>query len=112
MKKYFLISLFVLLANTLAKAQITTYSSYDNEVSAVYEVEDMESYEIKNYNSWTKQGFPSKYALLYINSYRAQINLINAPATIIDYNFYIDDESASNIVDVELINSTPKQLRK
>ena len=113
MKKFILISLFVLLASISAKAQFTTFSSADNEEYAVFEVEDMESYEIKDYNSWTKQGFDHKYSLLYINAYRAQINLINSPATIIDYHLYTEeDESGAAIVDVELINSTPKTIKE
>ena len=113
MKKFILISLLVLLAPISAKAQFTTYSSADNEEYAVYEVEDMDSYEIKDYNNWTKAGFEHKYSLLYINAYRAQINLINSPATIIDYHLYTEeDESGAAIVDVELINSTPKTIKE
>ena len=113
MKKFLFISLLIVLVNSIANAQITSYSSADNEEYAVYEVEDMESYEIKDYNSWTKQGFDQKYSLLYINAYRAQINLINAPATIIDYHLYTDEnESGAVVVDVELINSTPKTIKE
>lgn len=113
MKKYFLISLFVLLANTFAKAQITTYSSYDNVESAVYEVEDMESYEIKDYNSWAKAGVKHEASLMYINAYRAQINLINAPATIIDFHLYNDEEnSGAAELNIEILNSTPKTIKE
>ena len=114
MKKFLLISLLTLLTYAFANAQFTTYSSYDNEESAVFEVEDMESYEIKDYNRWTKQGDSHQSSMLYINAARAQNNLIDAPATIIDYWLYKDkeDESGCLFVDVALINSTPKTIKE
>lgn len=112
-EKSLLISLLIVLANTFANAQITTYSSYDNEELAVFEVEDMESYEIKDYNSWTKAGVKHEASLMYINAYRAQINLINAPATIIDFHLYNDEEnSGAAELNIEILNSTPKTIKE
>lgn len=111
--KKFIISLLILLTTTIAKAQFTTYSSYDNEVEAVYEVEDMDSYEIKDYNRWTKEGDSHESSLMYLNAYRAQINLLSAPATIIKYHFYKEeDESSALRIDVELINTSPKTIKE
>lgn len=113
MKKILFISFVALFTSIYAKAQISSYSSYDNEVSVVYEVEDMESFEIKDYNSWTKAGIKHKASLMYINAYRAQINLINAPATIIDFHLYNDEEnSGAAEVLIEIINSTPKTIKE
>ncbi len=113
MKKTLLISLVALLASISANAQISSYSSYDNEVSVVYEVEDMESYEIKDYNSWTKAGAKHEASLMYINAYRAQINLLNAPATIIDFHLYNDEENTGAAeLTIEIINSTPKTIKE
>lgn len=113
MKKYLLISLIALLAVVTANAQISSYSSYDNEESVVYEVEDMESYEIKDYNSWTKKDLPHESSMMYINAYRAQLNLLNAPATIIDYRIYNDKEVSNAIeIHVEIINSSPKTIKE
>lgn len=113
MKKYLLISLIALLATLTANAQFPTYSSYDNEFSAVYEVEDMESYEIKDYNSWTKKDLPHESSMMFINSYRAQLNLINAPATIIDFQLYNgNDNPGALMLIIELINSTPKTIKE
>lgn len=100
-------------AINFANAQFASYSSYDNEVSAVYEVEDMESYEIKDYNSWAKAGLKHEASLMYINAYRAQINLINAPATIIDYHLFNDEEnSGAAELHIEIINSSPKTIKE
>lgn len=113
MKKFILISLIALLAVVTANAQFPTYSSYDNEFSPVYEVEDMESYEIKDYNSWTKKDLPHESSLMFINSYRAQLNLINAPATIIDFQLYNgNDNPGALMLIIELINSTPKTIKE
>ena len=113
MKKYLSISLIVILVALTANAQFPTYSSYDNEYSAVYEVEDMDSYEIKDYNSWAKEGSPHESSMMFINSYRAQINLINAPATIIDFHLYNgEDNPGALMLIIELINSTPKTIKE
>lgn len=113
MNKYSLISLIALLTTITANAQFSTYSSYDNEFSAVYEVEDMESYEIKDYNSWAKEGDSHESSMMYINAYRAQLNLLSAPATIIDYRLYNDKEVSNAIeIQVEIINSSPKTIKE
>lgn len=113
MKKLLSISLIAILAALTANAQFSTYSSYDNEESVVYEVEDMESYEIKDYNSWAKAGVKHEASLMYINAYRAQINLINAPATIIDYHLFNDEEnSGAAELHIEIINSTTKTIKE
>lgn len=111
MKKYLLISLLTLLTNTFANAQLTIYSSYENEESAVFEVEDMSSNEIKIYNEWVNNGMDPKYALLYINAGRAQDNLINAPATIIDYHLFKDKGNDGAVdVAVEILNTSSKTI--
>lgn len=113
MKKNLIVLLSFIFAINFANAQFASYSSYDNEVSAVYEVEDMESYEIKDYNSWAKAGLKHEASLMYINAYRAQINLINAPATIIDYHLFNDEEnSGAAELHIEIINSTPKTIKE
>lgn len=111
--KNFLFIFLILFAINKGNAQITSYSSYDNEETVVYEVEDMESYEIKDYNRWAKEGYTNESSLMYINAYRAQINLIDAPATIIKY-YFIKNENESDplVVDVELINSTTKTIKE
>lgn len=113
MKKYLSISLIAILTALTANAQFSTYSSYDNEESVVYEVEDMSPNEIKTYNSWISDGLLKNVALMYINAGRAQINLINAPATIIDFHFDRGDQDVDGtvILFVELINTSPKTIK-
>ena len=112
MKKNLIISLLIVLVNSFANAQITTYSSADNEEYAVFEVEDMYPDEIKTYNSWISDGLPENVALMYINAGRAQTNLINAPATIVDFHFDSGNQDVDGTVRlfVELINTSPKTI--
>lgn len=114
MKKYLLILLLTILVKNFANAQFTIYSSADNEDYAVYEVEDMYPDEIKTYNSWISSGLAEKTALMYINAGRAQNNLINAPATIIDFHFDNESQDADGTVNlfVELINTSPKTIKE
>ena len=101
-------------------AQITSYSKWDNVESVAYEVEEMESDEIKTYNSFINNGISIEYALKLINAGRAQTNLIYAPATIINYNFSPEVTEQDSIQDalgacniwVEIINTTPKIIRE
>ena len=113
MKKNLIISLLIVLVNSFANAQITTYSSADNEEYAVFEVEDMYPDEIKTYNSWISDGLPENVALMYINAGRAQTNLINAPATIVDFHFDSGNQDVDGTVRlfVELINTSPKTIK-
>lgn len=115
MKKYFLIFLLTLLVANFANAQFATYSSYDNEESAVFEVEDMSSYEIKNYNEGINKGEKPNNVLFFINAGRAQNNLINAPATIIDFHIAADEvpgaEGSVGVI-IELLNTTPKTIKE
>lgn len=98
-------------------AQISSYSKYDVEYGVVYDVEDMDSEEIKTYNSFIENGMIKGSALLYINAGRAHDNLIDAPATIIDYTFNANDEDNSEnngkvSVLIQLINTTPKTIKE
>ena len=120
MKKYLFILLLFCLTLFSSRAQITVYTSDDNEEYPVYEVEEMFPEEIKSYNSFIKQGMPERTALLYINAGRAQDNLIYAPATIIDYDFKPEITEEDSIPDamgavgvwVKLINTTPKIIKE
>lgn len=120
MNKYVFISLLFCLTHITNSAQITVYTSDDNEEYPVFEVEEMYPEEIKSYNSFIKQGMPEKTALLYINAGRAQDNLIYAPATIIDYDFKPEITEEDSIPDaigaigvwVTLINTTPKTIKE
>ena len=115
MKKLLSISLIAILAALTANAQFSTYSSYDNEESVVYEVEDMSPDEIKTYNKWINSGLSKEDALTFINAGRAHDNLLSAPATIIDCNF-IDSETFKSTgevaISITLLNTTPKTIKE
>ena len=119
MKKSLISFCFVAIA-MVASAQISMYSSYDNEEDVVYDVEDMYPEEIKVYNKWINEGMEPYHALLFINAGRAQDNLIAAPATIIDYMFTPEITEEDSIpgaigaigVYVNLINTTPKVIKE
>lgn len=120
MKKYLLILVLLLWASHFANAQFTSYSKYDVEESPVYKLEYLAPEEIKVYNSWLEAGLDNDVALMLINAARSQINLINAPATIIDIHFEDDVTEldslpgavAAKYVWFELINSTPKTIKE
>ena len=108
MKKDYLIILLFLFSTNVLYAQISTYDDYDN-VDYVGQVEDMQPYEIKSYNTWKNEGLSDTIGLAYINAGRALTNLEIAPATIVDFNF--DMQEAGNItMYICLINSTPKTI--
>ena len=65
MKKYLFISLLFCLTLFSSSAQITVYTSDDNEEYPVYEVEEMYPEEIKSYNSFIRQGMPERTAFLH-----------------------------------------------
>lgn len=114
----------ILLASLLlmalsAGAQITSYSYSDNSYDPVYEVEEMYPAEIKAYNQFVEQGMSQKDAIAYINGARSQYNLLDAPATIIEYSFVSELKEEDSIPGAEgavgvwvyLINSTPKTIK-
>lgn len=101
-----------------ADAQIIdSYSSSDRPYSAVFDVEDMNQYEIKGYNQLLGSGATPNQALLCINSSRAMDNLKAAPPIIIDYSFSIanEDDSVGEpgqvLIGLCLINSTVKTIK-
>lgn len=106
MKKFILFSLFFAIVNIVASAQITSYSSYDNISDVVYDVEDMEAFEIKDYNSFIKDSISHDFSLAMINASRAQDNLINSPATIIDFQWYPD------MMCFNILNTTVKTIKE
>jgi hypothetical protein len=98
-----------------AFCQYKNYSKYDRKYSYVSEVEDMSSYEIQMYNLWKSRGESDTICLEYLNAARAQDNLIAAPAAIISYTPFIQEDSLSedfglNQIFVEMINTTPKAI--
>lgn len=107
----------ILLSPLMSFAQFTSYSSDNNLMSAVYQVDDMNPYEIKTYNRWVHNGV-SKYLTLYhLNAARAQENLKAAPGTIIDYHLYVlsdstEEENGLSQFYLELINTTPKNIKE
>lgn len=119
MKQTTILSVLILLMAFSAGAQITSYSYTDNSYNPVYEVEEMYPLEIKAYNQFIEQGMSQKDAIAYINGARAQYNLIDAPATIIEYTFVSELKEEDSIpgadgsvgVWVYLINSTPKTIK-
>ena len=104
-------------------AQFTIYNaSTDVPYSVVKEVEYLMPNEIKDYNQWKAESpdMTDEICLFYINAGRAQDNLKEAPATIIDYHFsIIENEDEINLPDakgavnvlVEIINSTTKTIK-
>ncbi len=121
MKKQFLLFFIIILSGLTADAQISSYGYWDNEESAAYKVEELDSYEIKAYNNFIKDGYTDYQALLYINAARAHTNLECAPATIIDIHFTsaeidetdsIPDAIGACNVGLSLINTTPKTIKE
>ena len=115
MKHLYLVIL-CLVSALACHAQFTTYSQFDVQYKVVTEPEYLMPNEIKDFNRWKAENpnMTDEACLLYINSARAQDNLIEAPATIIDYNFTIvKDGDAAGAVEmyVELINSTTKTIK-
>lgn len=98
-------------------AQISSYGSYDNLETVVFQVENMKPDEIKRYNSWAEKGLPEQTRLLAINSARAQTNLMAAPATIVEVHYAvlkdtIESLNGLNEISISLINSTPKTIKE
>lgn len=101
-------------------AQFTSYSKYDIEYDAVFQVEDLSSYEIKMYNSFIKDGCDAEQALVYLNAARVQDNLISSPATIIEYGFSPEITESDSIpdavgacnVEINLLNTSPKRINE
>lgn len=106
MKRFSLFSLFFVLVNIVVSAQITSYSSYDNISDVVYDVEDMEAFEIKDYNSFIKDSISHDFSLGMINASRAQDNLINSPATIIEFQW------CSDMMYFNILNTTVKTIKE
>lgn len=106
MKRFILFNLFFALVNFIGSAQITSYSSYDNISDVVYDVEDMEAFEIKDYNSFIKDSISHDFSLGMINASRAQDNLINSPATIIEFQW------CSDMMCFNILNTTVKTIKE
>lgn len=119
MKRITLISVLLTFVALYLGAQITSYSYSDNSYDPVYEVEEMYPAEIKAYNQFVEQGMSQKDAIAYINGARSQYNLLDAPATIIEYSFVSELKEEDSIPGAEgavgvwvyLINSTPKTIK-
>lgn len=120
MKRITLISVLLTFVALYSGAQITSYSYADNSYDPVYEVEEMYPSEIKAYNQFVEQGMSQKDAIAYINGARSQYNLLDAPATIIEYSFVSELKEEDSIPGAEgavgvwvyLINSTPKTIKE
>lgn len=111
-----IITLLLQVIPLFAYAQFTIYSPDDNVWPAVYQVEDMDSYEIKTYNLWINNGIRNWLILEYINAARAQFNLEASPATIITFHFSVlkdttEEMNGLNQIYLELINTTPKTIK-
>lgn len=120
MKKLLIILSFVLLSSEI-KAQLTSYSTYDNEYSTVYSVDEMDPDEIRDYNDWINDSVNPRTALLWINSARSWYNLKAAPSTIIDYIYtgkitetdsLPSDCLGAQGLGVMIINTTPITIKK
>lgn len=112
-----LLCLTMILFPLVSTAQISSYGSYDNLESVVFQVENMKPDEIKKYNSWAEKGIPEQARLLAINSARAQTNLIAAPATIVEFHYAVlkdtlESLNGLNEISISLINSTPKTIKE
>ncbi len=120
MRNSFIILLILLLSYCRSYAQISSYSVADNVETVAYEVEDLRSDEIKDYNEFISDGYTSEVALAAMNAVRAQRNLVNAPATIIDCEFHSETTEEDSIPDaigavyilVRIINTTPKTIKE
>ncbi len=121
MKKLLLLILCSQLCITGIRAQLTHYNQWEGAKTAVFQVEDMESDEIKDYNRLiAENGLDSKQAIVLINAARAVANMECAPATIIKIYSYpeiFDGDSHPEAVggrdiQVELINTTPKTIKE
>ena len=120
MKHLLIIVLVSLLSHVCAFSQILSYSKEDNIETVAYEVEDLRSEEIQDYNDFIDQGLTGEVALAAINAARAQRNLVNAPATIIDCEFHSEITEEDSIPDaigavyilVRIINTTPKTIKE
>lgn len=109
--------LIMLFSPCVATAQTSSYASSDNLESAVLQVESMRPNEIKAYNSWKEKGIPEQARLLAINAIRAQINLVAAPATIVEFHNVVLKDTVDSLVglnepSIDLINSTPKTIKE
>lgn len=112
-------SLFLIfLCSLCCNAQISTY--FANDITkAVYEVDDMQSQEIKDYNTWKKQGWGDGRCLLHANADRAHANLIKSPATILSFVFWGDVTAYDKMpeflgaknISIQLINTTFKTIK-
>lgn len=107
----------MLLSPFTSTAQISSYGSYDNLESAVFQVENMKPNEIKMYNSWADKGVSEQARLMTINAVRAQVNLLAAPATIVDIHHTVLKDTMKalnglNEISISLINSTPKTIKE
>lgn len=118
-KKLLLILCAFFLSQIKVLAQISFYSKYNNIENAVYRLDELYPDEINTFYSSFDDIIDRTFAFLSINAGRSQLNLINAPATIIDYSFYEMDESDSIPeaigalgIDVNIINTTTKIIKE
>ena len=119
-KSFFLFICFAFLYCIKANSQYTIYYSWNNDESPAFEVEDMESSEIKDYNNFVSSGITPHKAMVYINAARAFCNLESAPATIINFECSPVVEVEDSIFDalgacnvsLELINTTTKTIKE
>lgn len=109
MTKNYIITLLTSLLAFPAFAQFTSYSADEVPERYIGEVENMDQYEIRMFNSWRADGNNDTVSYNLINAARAHDNLESAPATIIDYDFSTEDDGKANVI-VQLINTTPKLI--
>lgn len=119
MKRFFLY-VSVVLFTVCANAQITTCDQFEKKNDVVFDVESMNSSEIKTYNLFVENGMRDRVALMYINANRAYNNLRVAPPVIIEYSLKPEITKEDSIpsslgaigVWVKLINSSTKLIKE
>ena len=116
--KYLNTFLIFCISTLFCYAQFSTFHTTDI-TKAVYDVNDMQPQEIRNYNKWNYQNWGEGLCLLHVNADRAHDNLIKAPAIIIGFvdcgAVTIHDEMPNYIgaqnISIQLINTSPKTIK-
>ena len=88
------------ISSLFCNAQFSTYYTTDI-TKAVYDVNDMQPQEIRNYNKWKHQDWGEGLCLLHVNADRAHDNLKKAPSIIVSYNCLGTVTEKDNMPDFE-----------
>lgn len=119
-KVLFCIVLVSLLVQTNMFAQIKSYGRKDNVKDVAYEVEELDSTEIRSFNIFAEIYKDYSFLMELINSKRAFDNLAEAPSTIVDFDFKSQASEADSIPDAlgacrinaSLINNTFQTIKE